>query len=282
MIPRSTWSRPGARETGPRRGRTVVPLGALPCERLRNARRFLPTTTHPVNDEPSRATNAQSDLASVAVVFESRRNSMSVAVSQQKMFVDGGFVDALSGETMEVLNPATGEVIAEVPKARRGGRGPRGPSRREGVGDLARQDAEGPHGAALEARRRDRRERRGARTPRVAQRRQAVVGRRRRARRHVRQPPLLRRRGAKPRGEGRDRIRRGVHVDDPPRAARHRGRDRAVELPALHGDVEAGPRARRRERPDHQARRADAAHGAAVRRARAGVPAAGRPPGRHG
>ncbi len=41
---------------------------------------------------------------------------MSVAVSQQKMFVDGGFVDALSGETMEVLNPATGEVIAEVPK----------------------------------------------------------------------------------------------------------------------------------------------------------------------
>jgi 1-pyrroline dehydrogenase len=42
---------------------------------------------------------------------------MSVAVSQQKMFVDGEFVDALSGETMDVLNPATGEVIAEVPKA---------------------------------------------------------------------------------------------------------------------------------------------------------------------
>ena len=42
---------------------------------------------------------------------------MSVAVSQQKMFVDGEFVDALSGETMDVLNPATGEAIAEVPKA---------------------------------------------------------------------------------------------------------------------------------------------------------------------
>src|SRR4029453_2128488 len=41
---------------------------------------------------------------------------MSVAVVQQKMFVDGEFVDARSGETMEVLNPATGEVIAEVPK----------------------------------------------------------------------------------------------------------------------------------------------------------------------
>ena len=42
---------------------------------------------------------------------------MSVSVAQQKMFVDGEFVDALSGETMEVLNPATGEVIAEVPRA---------------------------------------------------------------------------------------------------------------------------------------------------------------------
>jgi len=42
---------------------------------------------------------------------------MSVAVGQQKMFVDGAFVDALSGETMEVLNPATGETIAEVPKS---------------------------------------------------------------------------------------------------------------------------------------------------------------------
>jgi 1-pyrroline dehydrogenase len=42
---------------------------------------------------------------------------MSVAVTQQKMFVDGEFVNSLSGETMEVLNPATGEVIAEVPRA---------------------------------------------------------------------------------------------------------------------------------------------------------------------
>ena len=33
------------------------------------------------------------------------------------MFVDGEFVDALSSETMEVLNPATGEVIAEVPRS---------------------------------------------------------------------------------------------------------------------------------------------------------------------
>ena len=40
---------------------------------------------------------------------------MSVTVSQHKNFVGGEWVDALDGGTMEVLNPATGEVIAEVP-----------------------------------------------------------------------------------------------------------------------------------------------------------------------
>ena len=41
---------------------------------------------------------------------------MSVAVTQQKQFIGGELVDSTSGETMEVLNPATGEVIAEVPR----------------------------------------------------------------------------------------------------------------------------------------------------------------------
>jgi 1-pyrroline dehydrogenase len=40
---------------------------------------------------------------------------MSVTVSQHKNFVGGEWVDAIEGGTMEVLNPATGEVIAEVP-----------------------------------------------------------------------------------------------------------------------------------------------------------------------
>ncbi len=58
---------------------------------------------------------------------------MSVSVAQQKMFVDGEFVDALSGETMEVLNPATGEVIAEVPRpARRTSTARSPPPRRRG------------------------------------------------------------------------------------------------------------------------------------------------------
>jgi len=41
---------------------------------------------------------------------------VSVSVTQQKQFIGGEFVDSTSGETMEVLNPATGEVIAEVPR----------------------------------------------------------------------------------------------------------------------------------------------------------------------
>ncbi len=40
---------------------------------------------------------------------------MSVAVTQHKNYIGGRWVDAAGGETMEVLNPATGETIAEVP-----------------------------------------------------------------------------------------------------------------------------------------------------------------------
>ena len=40
---------------------------------------------------------------------------MSVAVSQHKNFVGGDWVDAAEGGTAEIINPATGETIAEVP-----------------------------------------------------------------------------------------------------------------------------------------------------------------------
>ena len=42
---------------------------------------------------------------------------MSTTVSQHQNLIGGEWVDASSGETMEVLNPSTGEVIAEVPRA---------------------------------------------------------------------------------------------------------------------------------------------------------------------
>src|SRR5881392_4297744 len=40
---------------------------------------------------------------------------MSVTVSQRKNFVGGEWVDAVDGGTMEVINPATAEAIADVP-----------------------------------------------------------------------------------------------------------------------------------------------------------------------
>src|SRR5215210_665028 len=45
---------------------------------------------------------------------------MSVTVSQRKNFVGGEWVDAVDGGTMQVLNPATGETIAEVPASTEG------------------------------------------------------------------------------------------------------------------------------------------------------------------
>src|ERR1700693_3888970 len=41
---------------------------------------------------------------------------MSTTVTSYRNFVGGEWVDAVEGETMEVLNPSTGETIAEVPR----------------------------------------------------------------------------------------------------------------------------------------------------------------------
>ena len=41
---------------------------------------------------------------------------MATTVTSYRNFVGGDWVDAVEGETMEVLNPATGEAIAEVPR----------------------------------------------------------------------------------------------------------------------------------------------------------------------
>jgi betaine-aldehyde dehydrogenase/aminobutyraldehyde dehydrogenase len=42
---------------------------------------------------------------------------VSTTVSKHQNFIGGEWVDAAGGETMEVVNPATGEAIAEVPRA---------------------------------------------------------------------------------------------------------------------------------------------------------------------
>src|SRR5438445_12225271 len=41
---------------------------------------------------------------------------MSATKTEYKAFVGGNWVDSASGETMDVINPATGEVVATVPR----------------------------------------------------------------------------------------------------------------------------------------------------------------------
>ena len=41
---------------------------------------------------------------------------MSVAVARYQNFVGGDWVDAVEGDTTEIINPATGESIGEVPE----------------------------------------------------------------------------------------------------------------------------------------------------------------------
>ena len=201
---------------------------------------------------------------------------MSVAVSQHKNFVGGKWVDAIEGGTMEVLNPATGETIAEVPERDAGRRRPRRRGGQDRAARVARDHSGRARRGAAQARRRDRGQRRGARRAGVAERRQAALVCPRRDARLGGQPALLRGRGARARGQVGRRVHARLHLDDPPRAGRHRRRDRALELPADDGRLEDRPCARSRQRADRQAVRADAALDAALRRAGRGDPPAGR------
>ena len=76
-------------------------------------------------------------------------------------------------------------------------------------------------------------------------------------------PALLRRRCALPRRQGLGRVRRGLHLDRPPRGGRRRRPDRALELPADDGRMEDRAGARRRQ---HRRPQAGAEHPQTARR----------------
>ena len=203
---------------------------------------------------------------------------MATATKTFKNFIDGESVDAAEGGTDAVLNPATGEEIAQAPsstqedveravKAARaafeGGWGTSTPGRALAGHPQAGRRARG-------ARRRDRR-------ARVGQRRQADRGLQgRRGPGHGRQPALLRRRRALHGGQGGGRVPRGLHLDDPPRAGRRHRPDRAVELPDHDGRLEDRPGAGHRQHDRPQAGADHAAEHDPARRDRVGVPAQGR------
>ncbi len=200
---------------------------------------------------------------------------MSVSTTTYKNFVGGKLVESRLRRDDGGAEPRDRRDDRRGAARERRGRRARGRRGAAGGADVGRAAAEGADGAPAQAGRRDRRERRRADEAGVPERRQADVDRGGRDAVLRRQPALLRRRGADARGEGRRRVRGGVHVHHPPRAARHRRRDHAVELPADDGGLEARAGARGRQRPDPEAGRADAADDAPLRRAGAGGPAAG-------
>ena len=70
--------------------------------------------------------------------------------------VNGELVDAISGETYDVIDPTTGEVYAHRPHVGRRGRRPGLRRRGDGIRDLGRLHPAGPRLRAAEDRRRDR------------------------------------------------------------------------------------------------------------------------------
>ena len=167
----------------------------------------------------------------------------------------------LNPRTEDILDRPAGSFASAGRRGRRGGR--------EGLRELVADDAGGALGPAAEARRRDRARGGGLRRARGAQLRQAAhPGAARRNPGDRRLLPLLRRRGARDARPGGGRISRRPHLDGPARSHRRRRLDRAVELSADDGGVEARARARRRQHGRPEALRADAADHAEARAAR--------------
>ncbi len=186
---------------------------------------------------------------------------------QDRLFIDGAFVDALDGATFS--DDRSPRWVGHR-GGRPGGHGRRRPGRRGGRGrvpGLGQDAGLGSRPAAPAPRRPHRGQRRGTCHPRVARhrppdprqppsRRPADCG-------HV---PLFRRHGRQ--GPGRRHPGRARLPElCPARAARRCGDDRALELPAHVLQLEDGPGPGRRQHGGHEARGTDPAERVARRRA---------------
>ena len=190
----------------------------------------------------------------------------------KKLLIDGTWVDAKSGKTFAVEDPATQEIIAQVAERRQGryrsrGRGGAARLRERARGHASRRPSARrlvwQLGDLLEAACRRVRRARGARQRQAGHQRAP-----RRCRRLDQHVPLHGRLGDAP--DRRDHpglsARQLVRLHAA-RADWRRRPDHPVELPADDGRLEARAGARRRLHDRAQARRADAALGAALRRA---------------
>ena len=194
---------------------------------------------------------------------------MSVTVEQLQNFVGGEWVDAVEGGTMEVHEPGDRRDDRRGAGGNAGRRRPRRRGGEEGAAGVARDDTGRARRAPAEARRPDRRAHRRAR---ASSSRATSASRSPYARDEM---PVCSDNirffaGAARILEGRSA---GEYMRGYTSWVRREpigivGQDRAVELPADDGGLEARAGARGRERPGAEAVRADTAVDAALRRAR--------------
>ncbi len=201
-----------------------------------------------------------------AVARHTHARWQSVADKAQKkpetrLFIDGKYVDAKKGGRFESINPANGQVIAEVAAgtAEDIDRAVAAASKAFKSGGWSKMAPRARMEVLYRFAAAHRRERRGARRARDPRHGQAD----RRRRRHR---PAGRRRddplhGGVHRQGGRRGDEHGVgrRAHGAARALRRRRRDLAVELPAADGDLEDRARARGRQHRGAEARRAGAA-----------------------
>ena len=180
-------------------------------------------------------------------------------VKTYKQLIGGEFVDAADGRTAEVINPANDQVIANVPASSN-----EDVDRAVDAADTAFQSwkkTTPQDRSLLLLKIADALEARGDELGRLESANAgkpvgAAIDEIGRLRRPV---PVLR--GCEPRDgrPRRQRVRGRAHLDHPARPDRRRRLDRALELPAVHGVVEARPGARDREHGRAQALGADPA-----------------------
>ena len=186
-----------------------------------------------------------------------------------RMVIGGESVDAADGQTFDVVDPATGAVIATAPLGGRRtstarSRRPAARLRRpQGLGELGRRQARPVAGQARGA---DQAAQRGAGPAREPQRRQADHAARA-ARSSASASSSTTTRAPRTRSSARRSRSPSRPRPDPARADRRRRAHRALELPAADGLLEGRAGPRRRQYRDPQARAVLPADGDPPRRA---------------
>ena len=192
----------------------------------------------------------------MATATAEKQKKDATEVLDLKNMIGGEFVDPAEGKTEDVINPATGQVIAHSPVSTEEDVDRAVKAAREAFETWQYTTPSRAPAAAAEARRRVPGAGRGDHRLGDQGRRQAAAGDVRRG-----DPadggsaPLLRRSRSDDGRARRGRVHGGPHLLHPSRAGRRGGADHPLELPADDGRLEDRPRARHRVHPHPEAGR---------------------------